>query len=997
MGWFPKINFRKYLWQKIEEMLMVNKKQLDRLTLKISRLLDVYSEYLVIECEEQEVLLDGERIRLGERWGKEFGYGNFTFRYRRRLKNPYLFVNDGGVEHLVKADGKPFGMIDWLEQGKDAIFRCHKYVSLTDIPDGAEITIEAYASHTFYGTMPFEKKQTFSVAGYMPERIYKGIFVVEIDEELKVFLSDLRLFCSYFRSMDEGDVNKADAYELFEQLFSILSPEPSVRPEAEDIRAADKLLKEYFNKLAGGNRKNLPYVGVVGHSHLDTAWLWTMEETRRKAARTVANAITLLKRYPDYRFIMSSALHLDWIKTDYPEVFQEVQALTSTGRFEPNGAAWVECDCNITDGESLIRQFLKGKTFLRENLHFESDVFWLPDTFGYSAALPQIMKGCGVPYFLTTKLSWNDTNKFPYESFRWKGIDGSEVIVHFNTIQSRSDPEFIASRLEKRQNKHLTKNVLIAYGYGDGGGGPDADMVAEALTTEQTYPYAEVKHTSVSDFMKKLETEEQLPLYEGELYLELHRGTLTTNSEVKRLNRRLEGALKDWEILSVGTGKKELLPVIENGWATLMTNQFHDILPGTCIREVNEDAVKRNAEALNMLDSLCDGRGEYFNTLSFARTEILPSESGVQIYEDVEGKKIALDVFDFAPYSYGVKRRCETSPFSFDGENICTPFCTARIKRGKLLSLVFNGREFASGTLNDIRLYKDVPYLWDNWDIDADYTQKVCPVEAGESRLISSGPLQLRLRTEYSLAGKSQLTQDIVFNAFSPTIMFENVVDWEDEHKLLRAEFETNLSASSYRSEIQFGYIERSTTRNTSEEQAKYEVCNHKWTDLSEPGGGLSLLNDCKYGVSVERGKIGLSLIKSGKRPDIIGERGIRKFSYALLPHKGGFSAETTILPAYTLNRRPIKYPQGVCVPVVGVSEPNVIVEAIKFAERGKGIILRLYECERSLTECVLRLSEDFNVYQCDMLEENPIFLGKGKNIRLHFRQFEIKTLLIDR
>lgn len=503
---FPKINFRKYLWQKIEEMLMVNKKQLDRLTLKISRLLDVYSEYLVIECEEQEVLLDGERIRLGERWGKEFGYGNFTFRYRRRLKNPYLFVNDGGVEHLVKADGKPFGMIDWLEQGKDAIFRCHKYVSLTDIPDGAEITIEAYASHTFYGTMPFEKKQTFSVAGYMPERIYKGIFVVEIDEELKVFLSDLRLFCSYFRSMDEGDVNKADAYELFEQLFSILSPEPSVRPEAEDIRAADKLLKEYFNKLAGGNRKNLPYVGVVGHSHLDTAWLWTMEETRRKAARTVANAITLLKRYPDYRFIMSSALHLDWIKTDYPEVFQEVQALTSTGRFEPNGAAWVECDCNITDGESLIRQFLKGKTFLRENLHFESDVFWLPDTFGYSAALPQIMKGCGVPYFLTTKLSWNDTNKFPYESFRWKGIDGSEVIVHFNTIQSRSDPEFIASRLEKRQNKHLTKNVLIAYGYGDGGGGPDADMVAEALTTEQTYPYAEVKHTSVSDFMKKLET-----------------------------------------------------------------------------------------------------------------------------------------------------------------------------------------------------------------------------------------------------------------------------------------------------------------------------------------------------------------------------------------------------------------------------------------------------------------------------------------------------------
>lgn len=250
---------------------------------------------------------------------------------------------------------------------------------------------------------------------------------------------------------------------------------------------------------------------------------------------------------------MSSALYMSWIEQDSPELFGEIRALVKEGRFEPNGATWVECDCNLTDGESMIRQFVRGKRYLKEKFGYDADVFWLPDTFGYSAALPQILRGCGVPYFLTTKLSWNDTNRFPYDSFIWRGIDGSEVTVHFNTIQTTGDPEAISSRVQKRLNKHLTEHVLMAYGYGDGGGGPSADMVENALRTAETYPYAKAEHTSVSAFMKKLETEE-LPRYAGELYLELHRGTLTTNHDMKKLNRTLENALKDAELICAGTG-----------------------------------------------------------------------------------------------------------------------------------------------------------------------------------------------------------------------------------------------------------------------------------------------------------------------------------------------------------------------------------------------------------------------------------------------------------
>ncbi|MBQ2712730.1 MAG: hypothetical protein IJF71_05060, partial [Clostridia bacterium] len=683
---------------------MINLRQLDRLVIKMVKLKDYYQSYLVRGEQEQSVLLNGKPILHGQEWGEDFGYGKFTFTYKKCFQNPYLYVDNGGVENLLLHSGKPFGLTDDIPNGRDAIFRTHKYVSLAEIEEGEEIEAEAYASHTFYGTAPYAGKQTFSINGYRERRVFNKISVVDIDADVKAFLDRSNLLVSYFRCMKDGDARKIAAYQTYQALFDGISALPDTPPVAEELKKAVALMDAFFESLKSYGAQNEPFVSLIGHSHLDTAWLWTVEETRHKAVRTAANAVTLLKAYPQYRFVMSSVLYLDWIRLDYPSLFEDIRALTREGRFEPNGATWVECDCNLCDGESIVRQFLRGKRFMKQYFNYEPDVFWLPDTFGYSAALPQILKGCRVPYFLTTKLSWNDTNKFPYDSFVWRGIDGSEVLVHFNTIQSKADPEFITSRIEGRLNKHLTKNVLIAYGYGDGGGGPERSMVEEAIRTQESYPYARVAHTTVSQFMQAL-SEEELPVYEGELYLELHRGTLTTNHDIKRLNRALEGALKDAELLSVSTQSRAVKALTDSVYDTLMLNQFHDILPGTCIEEVHTLAIRQNEEALRSLYGYLSG-DRYFNTLGFMREELLPAKDGAQSYTDFDGNTLSVDLFRFPAYGYGERVAAEGNPFTVDGLTFTTPFYRVTVQKGAISSLVFRGREIAEGLLNEIRMYE---------------------------------------------------------------------------------------------------------------------------------------------------------------------------------------------------------------------------------------------------------------------------------------------------
>ncbi len=978
---------------------MVNLKQLNRLIAKVMRLGTLYERWLVQSREEipaQIATPSGKKpISCGACWGEEFTCSEFFFTLSKLPEGKvYLECDNGAVESLVEIDGMPYGMIDWVRNASEPEFRVHRYLLLENVKEGAAVRVEAYASHKIAGRHPYEAPTTFALRSLEEGgRVFRGVYLVRLREDLVLFRRNLRLLGNLYRSAPEEDQIRYEACGAYEELFRVCSALPEAEPSPQSVDEANVVFERFFAALPAGREK--PYFGLIGHSHLDTAWLWTVEEGRRKASRTAANAVRLLKRYPGYRFFMSSALHLDWIRQDHPALFEEIKELVKKGVFEPNGATWVECDCNLTGAEAMVRQFVRGKLFLREQLDFGADTFWLPDTFGYSAALPQIMRLCGVKYFLTTKLSWNDTNSFPYESFIWQGIDGSRVCVHFNSIQSEGDPEFLVRRMKGCKNKHLDEEFLVAYGYGDGGGGPSDEMVSVALQTQKIFPWGKAEHTTVSAFMQRLE-EKELPRYCGELYLELHRGTLTMHHALKKNNRMLETALHQAEYLSVAAKKRAWKQTTDACYDTLMRNQFHDILPGTCIGEVNAVAKQENEEAIARLNTLIGGEApnkNYYNTLSFAREETLESDEG-QCYTDFDGKKHTVARYAFAPYGKGEKI-AGGGKIDYTGDVVTTPYLRARLERGVIVSLVYAGREFTAGKLNELKAFECVPYLWDNWDIDADYPLKEEPVRFLSSEVVSNGKLQLRIRNTYAICKRSTLVTDIVFDACSPEIRFENKLDFQEDHALLRVYFHTDLLASAVKSQIQFGFIERSVYRNTSQAQAQFEACNHKWSDLSETNFGLALLNDCKYGFSCEDGVMSLTLAKGGLHPDPAGDKGVRYFTYSLLPHTGGFSAKNVVYPAERLNVPPVYTSFVLDSPLRSISADGVICETVKYAERQNAVVLRLYESERSHATAELQFDKSYRIVECNLLENELQELGTGESVIMQFRPFEIKTILL--
>lgn len=968
---------------------MLQGKQVDRLISKVKRLAEVYFPYVLEEELTPEVFIcensKTRKIECGDKWGGEFACADFNLVAPALVKNAkyYLYAETGAVEHLISVNGKKVGLTDYIENAMEPMFRVHKFVYLEGLKEGDKVCVQGYYSHTIPGTMPYDGKKTFALEGYFPDRPYKKITLVRFYEKLKDFLEELEFLNGLYRSSDDWD--KAKIEKVYQKLFAVLSF-VQARPRQDALEKALEIIAEYKRGLSSPQG---PYVGLIGHSHLDTAWLWTMEETKRKLLRTVSNAVTLLKRYPDYRFFLSTALYLKWLQEEDKQLFKEVKQLIKEGKIEPNGAAWVECDCNLTGAEPLCRQFLRGKRFLKQNFDYVSDTFWLPDTFGYSAALPQILKSAGVKYFLTTKLSWNDTNTFPYETFRWRGIDGSEVCVHFNSIHTRADCESIKTRVEAVRDKRESECVLMAYGFGDGGGGPSDEMVREALQAQKLCPYAKVGHTTVSAFMQKLSLQ-NLPSYFGELYLELHRGTFTTGHDLKKYNRRLEGALHDAELVSVFADDRSLKEVTDNLYDSLLLNSFHDILPGTCIAEATDEAISLYKSSLCAAQGVIrggEGEGRYFNTLAFARRELLPCKNG-QSYKNIYGEISTLAPFAFEGFSYG-RQVCAEGDITFSGKTITTPHFSVTLENGVITSLIFNGREYAAGGLNIITFAEDVPYIYDNWDIDADYVLKSNTAECADCELVAEGVYFSVLRLTYNITQNTRLITDIILRADSPAIEFENRLEAGDDHILIRAEFDTTLFAPRYSCETQFGYVERNCYPVNKEDFAKFEVCAHKWSDLSEKACGLSLLSDVKYGVSCRGGRLGLTLHKSGTHPDARGDKGVHFFKYALLPHEGALGADT-VKAGYAFNLRPVLTArQNLKPPFVFDGGESVMIETVKHGEDG-GIVLRLYEC-LGATSVATVAAEGKKIFVCNLLEDiiSPV---EG---RLTFSPFEIKTLLI--
>jgi len=985
-----------------------------------------------------------EPVASGDGWGGNGGYAWFrtTFVVPKALEGKELWLKDdvGDAESLYFLNGVPKGMFDYNKEVSSPP-RLHWRQLITDCAKAGEcfsIVLEAYAGHQTPGCMPFsDYNNNDNIYPYNNNRVYGGISVIEIDQVVADFLMDLRMLKQLYENSAKDSYTYGHVSRVLQDVFCFLPQIPQdYSPEVwhEGMQKALDAMKPIVANRRNECESDYGYVGLIGHSHLDTAWQWPVRETLHKAARTFSNALSVMNYYPHYTFMQSSVLYIEWMRIHYPAIYEGIKAQIAEGRWEPNGGSWVESDNNIPGGEYLIRSFLRGQRYLREHFGYKADCCWQPDTFGYSAALPQILKGCGIHYFLTTKLSWNEANKFPYDSFVWRGIDGSGVLTHFNLTHCWPDVETVKKTVkDMTYNKDVTDMKLVAYGYGDGGGGPSYSMVESAnrIHNLRGLPYSE--HTTVSEFMHRLEnTARDLPVFNGELYLELHRGTLTQKHEIKRSNRKLELAIRNMEMINVhmhvlcgAVRVSETQDLIDG----LLINQFHDILPGTCIAEVHELSINQNYTACEKVltytkELLANGDGAVtlYNTLSWQWNRQLtldaaigtPADMPVQRYVDIDGReKLAIGGVSIAPLAaitLPIGKAAESSsyrPFQLDGQTLITPFATVIFdEAGAIASFITaSGREIVRDKdcpLNSFYMGEDVPATWDNWNIDFDQRYKMKVQRRLLSReVVANGMLQLRIRSTYLLGQRSKLIQDMVFYSDDSRVDFETVVDWQDQHNLLKVSFDVEVRANIARHEVQFGYVERPVHDNYAREKVQFEVCNHKWTDLSDGRFGVSILNDCKYGISVDGSDMRLSLHRGGCRPDTDGDKGVHSFTYALLPHENKFSVESVTRPAYELNLPPVAatgYSTMDCGnSFVTINATNVVIETLKFAEDGDGYILRLYEAEGAQADGILKFGISYKAIQItNMLEDVQEILQVVNNgVTLHFSPFEIKTIKI--
>lgn len=1046
---------------------MIHAKHRGKTLGKIKKLDEVYTSLIFqkvgevavdfFETEEHRYQVPGsneewQQAQAGQAWGKEWGSAWFKGQYSipEALQGQKLYIRaqTDGVETFFWIDGKPKGIFTHKHEAANR--GDHHTLLLTEEAQPGtvvELAFEAYAGHPCVGTQPYQLSEGNFSGAQRYDRVFRSIDVMVCREDVYEFVFDLRTLHQMAGAGAVDPFRRAKIENALLDLFPLLVQSPDEVTEDQwrrPLAHAIAIMKPLLDKKTS---PSAPTTGIIGHSHMDTAWLWTRDETIRKCARTYANVLSLMEQYPEYTFIQSSAFHAELMRRHYPDIFEGMKRRIAEGRWEINGGVWIECDCNLVSGESLIRQFLVGQRYTREHFDYTADIFWLPDTFGYSAAIPQIMAGTKVRYFLTTKLSWNDTNHFPYDTFYWQGLDGTKVLTHFNTIHCWPDAETLIDRVYAPHNaiahKQVNDSRLVSYGFGDGGGGPQYEMLEMARRAADLEGVPKAAHTTASRFMQQLETEAvKPPLHVGELYFEGHRGTLTQMHQIKRNNRKAELALRDLELfesLAVANGKQPDRKRLAALYELLLINQFHDILPGTSIPEVHDRAIREVAEVITeaeaataeLIAALSDGEETaitVWNTLSWERSDVIALE-GINLdafpaNESLASQRVT-DAFGQNKLLIGgavipglgstvipltqQSRTADPSPFCYDAatDTLDTPHSVVRFdKHGYIASFLDKAanRELrGSGhPLNALLMGEDLPGAWDNWDIDRDIFDKLeLQTRLAARDVCSDGSLQFRIRSEYHIGRQSSLTQHMIFHADTAKVDFETVIDWKERHQLLKVGFDVAVLAHHARHEVQYGHVDRPTHTNTPYDQGMFEVCAHKWTDLSENRYGVALLNDCKYGISVQGSDMRLSLHKGGTHPDPRGDAGIHHVTYSLLPHASGFSAESVIRPAYELNV-PVLAAKGHGLgqgdSFLSIDATNVMIEAVKPAEDGKAYIVRLYEAERSAVKGAnLTFGQTpARVFAANMLEEELIELPLiGNLVSLDFGAFEIKTLKI--
>lgn len=828
------------------------------------------------------------------------------------------------------------------------------------------------------------------------------------------------------------------------------------------IEKAEQILKEAFYS----EERECPTVSAIGHTHIDIAWLWTVEQTREKVLRSFSTVLRLMEQYPDYKFMSSQPILYQFVKEQEPEMYEKIKERIREGRWEVDGAMWLEADCNLTGGESLVRQIIKGHRFFLEEFGKESKSLWLPDVFGYSAALPQILKKSGIPYFMTTKIAWNQYDQLPNDTFIWKGIDGSEVFAFMPTTTdydkdqglniSFSDtrntttytgivnPNMALGTFKRFQNRDLTEDTLMLFGFGDGGGGPTKEMLESAERLKYGIPgIPKIRQEFEQDYFdrtyEKIHDLPEMPTWDGELYFEYHRGTLTSMARNKRSNRKNEILYTQMETASCMAGiekDEQLQNVLDKGWDILLINQFHDIVPGSSIKPVYEQTDKEyheieeaGKEELNRVVSAAVGRLSMekegvvvMNTQGYERDDLVVLDDGTEIPRlvDEDGRNVPaqktadgrylLYVSHIPPLGY--KKLYETEElleestgkeWDYTFENPFIKVCfnekmeiTSLYEKEAEKELIQEGR-----CGNVLRTYEDRPMQWDNWDIDVFYQRK--PYEAdwySPARVIENGEVRMVVEFECGFLD-STVTQQVCLYHQIPRIDFRTKADWKTHHVILKTHFPVDVNTTRASYEIQFGNVERETTNNYSWDTAKFEACGHKWADLSENSSGISLLNDCKYGYGIKKGDMSLTLIKSGTYPNEDADIGEHEFTYSIYPHAGRWQEAKTVEMAYNLNVPMLAKRTGRQEGCGGeyesflkCSQESCFVEVIKKAEDGNGVIVRMYENKNNRVRAQIQTAYPIaHVYECNLLEENEEELTAGKNcFETVFKPYEIKT-----
>ena len=900
-----------------------------------------------------------------------------------------------------------------------------------------------------------------------------------------------------------------------------------------DVAEAARVLHEHVEALRQTTPPTDLDVWLVGNSHIDVTWLWTLPETRAKMGRTTATALRYLDELPSYRFAQSQPQLYEFLRQDFPDLFARVQERVAEGRWEIVGAAWVEPDCNVTGGESLVRQILHGQRFWQEHFGRTSTVMWLPDTFGHAWALPQILRKSGIDTFVTQKLTWNNENTFPYGHFDWEGVDGTRVRCTFPQVYvARVDPETIDEFYGRIPETETVPSLLFLYGYGDGGGGPMREDVELGERLDAMPGFPRCTFTTARDALDKIRDEadaiaeqagRDVPVWKGELYLESHRGTLTTHARVKKANRACEMRLREAEVwasvASARAGWSVPAEALDAAWKNVLLNQFHDIVPGTSIEPVYAGVHERYEQTLATaeevttaaLAALSDRPAppelaeEGTRSPASPPTRVIPAQAGIQggqavpldpwvpAFAGMTGEGETVEPGGVVPTTASEKRPPLTTPpehsvtvwnslgwevtdwveadapggtvWVADGAGRAVPHQTTHDGRigweatvpalgtatyslrdgappdhpaplvaseremesdrfrlrfgddGHLVSLwdKTQNREWLSGPANVFQTFDDRPNQWEAWDVNDWYAEKPLDLFALRSaEVVESGAGRAVLRQTYATPAGSTIEQDVVLYRSVPRIDFDTRVDWRERRVLLKVAFPVAVHAAHAAYEIQFGTIERPTHRNTTWEQARFEVAAHKWTDLSEAGGGVSLLNDSKYGHDVRDDTLRITLLRNPVFPDprspweeyrlpgreaevVHTDTGEHRFRYAVFPHAGDWR-QGTVRQAYALNS-PLRVMPGIGGAVLGgaVSGDGVVVEALKRAEDGDGLVLRVYEAHGGRGPATVRLPfRVASVEAVDLMErpteaDGPVSLDDGA-LAFDLRPFEIRT-----